>query len=141
MHPYSQSLFDRFARRTASVAGQAYVFAAAAVVIALWAVTGPVFAFSNTWQLVINTVTTTVTFLMVFLIQNTQNRDSVAMHLKLDEIIRSIEGAHNAFLDLEELSEQQLSSIRDRYEELARAAREDMSGFIDTGSPQVEPQT
>jgi low affinity Fe/Cu permease len=93
------------------------------LIIVVWAVTGPFFGFSDTWQLVINTSTTIVTFLMVFLIQNTQNRDSTAVQLKLDELIRAIEGAHNSLLDLEELEEQDLERLRAVYEELARRAR------------------
>jgi low affinity Fe/Cu permease len=129
-HPYSQSLFSRFARWTSHWAGQAQAFAVALLVVVVWAITGPAFGFSDTWQLVINTGTTIVTFLMVFLIQNTQNRDSTAMHLKLDEIIRSLETAHNALLDLEELSESDLVRIRDHYEELARDARDNMGDLI-----------
>lgn len=90
----------------------------------VWAVSGPIFGFSDTWQLIINTGTTIITFLMVFLIQNTQNRDSEAMHLKLDELIRSTRGAHNALLDLEELEEEELDRIRVDYEKLANQARE-----------------
>src|SRR4026209_1883709 len=96
--------------------GQPWAFIGAVAVILFWALTGPLFGFSDTWQLVINTGTTIVTFLMVFLIQNTQNRDSIALHLKMDEVIRAVEGAHNALLDLEELDEIQLSKIRDRYQ-------------------------
>ena len=100
---------------------------------------GPAFGFSDTWQLFINTGTTIVTFLMVFLIQNTQNRDSAAVQLKLDEIIRAVEGAHIALLDLEELPERDLIDFRNQYEKLARAAREDVShGIEDTGTPDVE---
>ena len=91
--------------------------------LVLWALSGPVFGFSDTWQLIINTGTTIVTFLMVFLIQNTQNRDSEAVHVKLDELIRSHESAHNALLDLEDLEEAELDQIRSQYEELAAQAR------------------
>jgi len=112
----------------------------AVLVIIAWIATGPIFHFSDTWQLVINTGTTIVTFLMVFLIQNTQNRDTAAIHLKLDELIRAMEGAHNALLDLEELAEEDLDRIRARYEELARRAREDLrGGRLDTGRPEVRP--
>jgi low affinity Fe/Cu permease len=101
-------------------------------------VTGPIFGFSDTWQLVINTGTTIVTFLMVFLIQNTQNRDSIAMQLKLDELIRAMSGAHNALLDLEELTEGDLVKIRAVYEGLARLAKQDLQkGLLDTGTPNV----
>ena len=104
----------------------------------IWGVAGPLFQFSDTWQLVINTGTTIVTFLMVFLIQNTQNRDSHAVQLKLDELIRAVSGAHNALLDLEELEEADLERFRARFEELARAAREALvRGELDTGTPEV----
>ena len=110
----------------------------AAATIVVWLVTGPVFRFSDTWQLVINTGTTIVTFLMVFLIQNTQNRDSAAVHLKLDELIRTIGGAHNALLDLEELTESDLERLRSRYESLARSARTELlHGRVDTDTPDV----
>jgi low affinity Fe/Cu permease len=100
--------------------------------------TGPLFGFSDTWQLVINTSTTIVTFLMVFLIQNTQNRDSAAVQLKLDELIRTVNGAHNALLNLEELTERDLERLRARYEALGRAARDDLlRGLLDTGIPDV----
>ena len=101
-------------------------FVTAVAVIVVWAVTGPMFGFSDTWQLVINTGTTIVTFLMVFLIQNTQNRDTAAMQIKLDELIRAIEGAHNALLDLEEMEDCDLERIRRDYEALAEAAREEL---------------
>ena len=133
-----RSWFGRFARWVAHVAGDPKVFAAALGTIMLWALAGPLFHFSDTWQLVINTGTTIVTFLMVFLIQNTQNRDSMALHLKMDEVIRAVEGAHNALLDLEELDERQLARIRDRYERLAAEARSDLSGLLGTGTPQID---
>jgi low affinity Fe/Cu permease len=138
MAVYRTSPFSRFANWTARASGHPLAFAMAAAVIVAWLVTGPLFGFSDTWQLVINTATTIVTFLMVFLIQNTQNRDGAAVQLKLDEIIRAMEGAHNALLDLEELPELELSRFRDRYEDLARRARDDLArGFSDTGSPDV----
>lgn len=130
------SLFTRFAKHTAKFAGRPLAFTVAALIIAIWVVTGPIFSFSDTWQLVINTGTTIVTFLMVFLIQNTQNRDTEALQIKLDELIRVIEGAHNALLDLEELDEKELDRIRKRYQDLAKAAREGMErGEIDTNVP------
>jgi low affinity Fe/Cu permease len=136
--PYASSRFARFARWTSHAAGHPVTFLAAVGVIVLWLVTGPLFGFSDTWQLVINTGTTIVTFLMVFLIQNTQNRDSAATHIKLDELIRATEGAHTALLDLEELTEQELEQLRVRYEELARQAREALRrGHPDTGRPEV----
>lgn len=113
----------------------------AVLIIAVWAITGPIFGFSDTWQLVINTGTTIVTFLMVFLIQNTQNRDAEAMQVKLDEIIRCTSGAHNALLDLEELEEKELDRIRLEYERLAQRAREQLRhGKSDTDTPKVRMQ-
>ena len=133
------SFFDRFSRRVASLAGHPAAFAGAALVILVWIVSGPLFGYSDTWQLVINTATTIVTFLMVFLIQNTQNRDGEAMQIKLDELIRAVEGAHNGLLDLEELSESELQEFRKRYLEMARVARDEIRrGSEDTGSPGIE---
>ncbi len=130
--------FTRFAKRTARASGQPSAFMVAVLVIAAWAVTGPIFRWSDTWQLVINTGTTIVTFLMVFLIQNTQNRDSEAMQVKLDELIRAVEGAHNALLGLEELSQEELDRVRDNYARLAKAARKDLrAGGVDTGVPEA----
>jgi low affinity Fe/Cu permease len=126
--------FNRFAARVAGRAGNSSTFGLAVLVIAGWAVTGPLFGFSDTWQLVINTSTTIVTFLMVFLIQNTQNRDSAAIQMKLDEIIRVTVGAHNVLLDLEDRSDDEMSVLRDHYADLARRARADVkSGLQDTG--------
>jgi low affinity Fe/Cu permease len=137
---YSSSPFSRFAKWTARASGHPAAFMAAALIIVVWGVTGPIFKFSDTWQLVINTGTTIVTFLMVFLIQNTQNRDSHAVQLKLDELIRAVSGAHNALLDLEGLEETDLERFRVRYEELARTAREALGrGELDTDTPEVRP--
>lgn len=122
-----RSWFTRFTKATARVTGRPYAFLLAASVVIVWAVTGPLFGYSDTWQLAINTGTTVVTFLMVFLIQSTQNRDSEAMQVKLDEIIRAIGHAKNELLDLEELEEKDLDRIRASYEELARKAREGRS--------------
>ncbi len=134
----STSWFTRFAKWTAHVTGSPGSFATAAAIILVWAITGPLFKFSDTWQLVINTGTTIVTFLMVFLIQATQNRDSEALQIKLDELIRATKGAHLILLDLEELEEKQLDRIRESYEQLARKAREDLkNGIDDTGSPEI----
>ena len=108
--------------------GKSLAFGLALTAVLLWLVTGPVFGFSDTWQLVINTATTIITFLMVFLIQNTQNRDAEAMHIKLDELIRAVRGAQNTLLDLEELDDVELDRIRASYEDLARKARSRMDG-------------
>jgi low affinity Fe/Cu permease len=119
--------------------GHPFAFGVALFIILSWAVTGPLFNYSDTWQLVINTGTTIVTFLMVFLIQNTQNRDSGAIQLKLDEIIRSTKGAHNAILDLEELNQEDLDAFRRVYQRLAREARKNVqAGLKDTGTPEVQ---
>jgi low affinity Fe/Cu permease len=118
--------FTQLAKWSARVSGRPMTFGLAVTVIIVWAVTGPLFGFSDTWQLVINTSTTIITFLMVFLIQNTQNRDTGAIQVKLDELIRAIEGAHNALLDLEELEDRDIDRIRTDYENLAAAARRDL---------------
>ena len=118
--------FARFAKATARASGHAGTFGLAVLVILAWAVTGPLFHFSDTWQLVINTGTTIVTFLMVFLIQNTQNRDSVAMQVKLDELLRALKGAETAMADLEDLTEAELEAFKKHYAELAAAARKQM---------------
>ncbi len=136
---YLGSPFARFAKWTAHAAGHPVTFGVAVLIILGWALTGPAFHFSDTWQLVINTGTMIVTFLMVFLIQNTQNRDSAATQLKLDELIRAVQGAHNALLDLEELTEDDLNRIRAHYEELAHRAREERKqGLLDTGTPDLQ---
>ena len=135
---YHDTLFDRFAKLTSHTVGHPTTFVAAVLFILVWAVTGPIFGFSNTWQLAINTGTTIVTFLMVFLIQNTQNRDGAAVQLKLDELIRAIDRAHNGLLDLEELSGEDLDRIKGQYELLAREAREDLKrGLADTGHTEL----
>jgi low affinity Fe/Cu permease len=132
------SWFTQFAKSTARATGKPVAFVVAAGVILVWSITGPLFGFSDTWQLVINTSTTIVTFLMVFLIQNTQNRDAEAVQVKLDELIRVTEGAHNALLNLEELEEKELDRIRAQYASLAERARADLNrGKADTGSPEV----
>ena len=119
----STSTFTRFAKGAARQTGRPLAFFAAAGSIVLWIALGPVYGFSDTWQLVINTATTIVTFLMVFLIQNTQNRDSEAIQVKLDELIRATPKANAALLDLEELDEDTLDRIRAEYEQLAERAR------------------
>jgi low affinity Fe/Cu permease len=120
----SRSVFSRFAKWTARATGRPATFMLAALVIVIWAVSGPLFGFSDTWQLVINTGTTIITFLMVFLIQSTQNRDAEAVQVKLDEIIRAIGNAKNEVLDLEELEEKDLDEIRQTYCDMAKEARE-----------------
>jgi low affinity Fe/Cu permease len=122
------SWFARFAKATARGSGHAVTFGLALLVILVWAATGPLFHFSDTWQLVINTGTTIVTFLMVFLIQNTQNRDSVAMQIKLDELLRALKGAATAMADLEDLTEAELDAFNKHYADLASAARTKMRG-------------
>lgn len=124
----SRRWFTRFAKASARMTGRPYTFLLAVAVIVVWAATGPLFGYSDTWQLVINTGTTVVTFLMVFLIQATQNRDAEAMQVKLDEIIRAIGNAKNELLDLEELEEKDLDRIRASYEAIARKAREARRG-------------
>jgi low affinity Fe/Cu permease len=132
----NSSWFTRFAKKTAQLSGRPMTFFLAVAVIVLWLVTGPMFDYSDTWQLIINTGTTIVTFLMVFLIQNTQNRDTAAIQVKLDELIRVTEG-HNALMDLEELEEAELEAFRRKYEKLAAKARERMAkGSKDTDSPE-----
>jgi low affinity Fe/Cu permease len=125
--------FGNFAKWCAHATGHPAAFGLAVMVIVVWGLTGPLFGFSDTWQLVVNTGTTIVTFLMVFLIQNTQNRDTGAIQAKLDELIRATEGAHNALLDLEELDEQEIEHIRKNYRELAAEARKAIKqGLTDT---------
>jgi len=114
----THDFFRKFAHRTSNGVGSPWAFIAAVLIIVVWAVTGPIFHFSDTWQLVINTGTTIITFLMVFLIQNTQNRDAVAIHLKLDELIRALKGARNKLVDLEELSDEELEKLRQEFHRL-----------------------
>jgi low affinity Fe/Cu permease len=131
------SVYTRFAKAASRFCGRPRTFMLAVGVIVAWIVTGPIFGFSDTWQLVINTGTTIVTFLMVFLIQNTQNRDTEAIQIKLDELIRATSGAHNALLDLEEIEEEALDGFRKKYQGLAESARDDLDhGAKDTGSPE-----
>ncbi len=122
-----RSIFGRSARRAADITGGPWAFLVAVLVVVVWAVSGPIFGFSDTWQLVINTGTTIVTFLMVFLIQNTQNRDSKAVHLKLDELIHSVKRAHNELIEAEDLTEDQLDELRDHYTELAKRYHSELS--------------
>ena len=131
--------FSHIARRIALVTGRPAVFMLALGAVLLWAVTGPLFGFSDTWQLVINTSTTIITFLMVFLIQNTQNRDTAAIQLKLDELIRATHGAHNALLDLEEIEDELLERYLKTYRALAAASRKKIDeGKLDTDTPEVK---
>jgi low affinity Fe/Cu permease len=136
MHP--ATWYSGFAKSASHFCGRPRTFALAVAVIAVWIVTGPIFAFSDTWQLVLNTWATIITFLMVFLIQNTQNRDTEAIQIKLDELIRATKGAHNALLDLEELEDEALDAFRKKYQALATAARIELGlGSEDTGTPEA----
>jgi len=136
---YRSSPFSRLAKWTARAAGHPAAFVGSVTIIIFWAILGPICHYSDTWQLVINTGTTIVTFLMIFLVQNTQNRNSAAIQLKLDEIIRATEGAYNALLDLEELTEKDLYSLRDKYEALAQRARANrLQGLLDIDTPDVD---
>lgn len=110
--------FEIFAQKTSKIVGTAYSFGLAVTVIVVWGITGPIFKYSDSWQLIINTGTTIITFLMVFLLQHTQNKDSMALQLKLDEIIAAVEGASNRMINIEELSEEDLTDLKNRYQEL-----------------------
>ena len=130
--------YARLARHCARICGQPASLFAAAAFILIWGVTGPLFGWSDTWQLVANTTTSIITFLMVFLIQNSQDHDTAAIQLKLDELIRATQGAHNALLDLEELDEDAIRAFRTRYIRLATEAREArLRGISDTDSPEA----
>lgn len=134
----SKNIFNRFAQKVAYATGRPGTFIAALGVIIVWAVTGPIFGFNDTWQLVINTGTTIITFLMVFLIQSTQNRDTAAIQLKLDELIRVTRGAHTVLMDLEELDEKDLAKFRDEYEKIAEKGRKNLRNpDIETGIPEI----
>lgn len=117
-------LFRKFAHRTSQIVGSSWSFIAAVVIIVVWGMSGPIFHYSDTWQLVINTSTTIITFLMVFLIQNTQNRDARAIHLKLDELIKATKGASNTIIDLDELSDEQLKQLEAEYNRLCTSGDE-----------------
>jgi low affinity Fe/Cu permease len=133
------SLFTRFAKGTARLAGRPPTFTFMALLVVAWAAAGPYFGYSDTWQLTINTGTTILTFLMVFLIQATQNRDAEAIQIKLDEIIRALDNAHNSLLDLEELEEEDLLTMRANYLQLAENARSALKrGKSDTGVPEID---
>lgn len=136
MYPKNKMWYSTFTKKIAGLSGRSSTFTFAIALILVWLLTGPYFHFSNTWQLVINTSTTIITFIMVFVIQNTQNRDTGAIQIKLDELIRSTDGAHNALLDLEELEEEHIKGYRELYQALARNARIRIeNGDIDTDSP------
>ena len=128
-------VFRVFAHRASIVVGTAWAFAIAILIIVLWGLTGPHFHYSDTWQLIINTGTTIVTFLMVFVIQNTQNRDAKAIHLKLDELIRAMRGARNKLVDLEELSDDELKKLEEEFQRLRKRSEE-----TDTRVAKVESQ-
>jgi low affinity Fe/Cu permease len=132
------SLYSRLAKQASRFCGKPIVFVMALVTIIVWIITGPIFRYRDTWQLVINTATTIITFLMVFLIQSSQNRDTQAIQIKLDELIRATHGAHNALLDLEELEEHELDAFRAKYEEIAAKARLLVNdGRLDTDTPEA----
>lgn len=123
--------FRKFANKTSAIVGSPWAFIAAVTIIIIWAFSGPIFGFSDTWQLVINTGTTIITFLMVFLIQNTQNRDAKAIHLKLDELIRSVEGARDELVDLEDLSDDDLKKLQKQFEELRKKQGEQVDDHVE----------
>ena len=131
--------FSQLARRVANLSGRPATFLAASAAILLWALSGPFFGFSDTWQLIVNTSTIVITFLMVFIIQSTQNRDTTALQIKLDELIRATQGAHNALLDLEEIDDEQFERYWRSYKRLAAAARAKLEkGELDTDSPEIK---
>ncbi len=134
----SRTIYAKFSRTVAHLSGRPGTLALALTIVILWFITGPFFLYSDTWQLAINTGTTIITFLMVFLIQNTQNRDTEAIQVKLDELIRATKGAHNALLDLEELEQETLDQFRAKYQLLALNARTQIEqGLDDTGNPSL----
>jgi low affinity Fe/Cu permease len=129
-----RELFRKFAHSASLTVGSPWAFILAVVIIVIWGVTGPMFHFSDTWQLIINTGTTIVTFLMVFLIQNTQNRDATAMHLKLDELIRAVAEARTGMVDLEDLSDQELKTLHEEFKRLSEHRRTEKEQFEETGA-------
>jgi low affinity Fe/Cu permease len=135
--------FRKFAAATSRVVGSPWIFVLAVLLIVGWALSGPVFGYSDTWQLVINTTTTIVTFLMVFLIQNTQNRDSEAIHLKLDELIRAVHTARTRLVDLEDLSDEQLEELREEFQHLRRlhSYDDDEKAMLADGNPPMRRAT
>jgi low affinity Fe/Cu permease len=124
-------IFRKFSHKSAAVLGSSWAFIIALVIIIVWAATGPIFHFSNTWQLVINTGTTIVTFLMVFLIQNTQNRDSKAIHLKLDELIRGVRGARTGLVNLESLTDEELARLQKEFEKLGERHNDKIQNVVE----------
>lgn len=135
---HKDSFFGRFAKKTADLCGSPWTFTSATAIVVIWAISGPFFGFSETWQLVINTSTTIITFLMVFIIQHTQNKDSAALQIKLDELIRAHKRAHNALLDIEELSDKEINKIRNHYRQLAEDAHNALrAGQKDKNKPDV----
>ena len=130
--------FRHFARHASCVLGSPWAFCIALLTVVIWAVLGPVFEYSETWQLVINTGTTIVTFLMVFLIQNTQNRDVTAIHLKLDELLRAVGAARTGLVDLEDLSDQELKTLQKEFEEMRRSNSSDLRKKAEVATEQLE---
>ena len=135
--PKTSDWFDSFARKASMWCGKPVVFLLAVAIVVIWGVSGPLFGFSDTWQLVINTGTTIVTFLMVFLIQNTQNRDSLAIQVKLADLIIAVEGAHNKLANAEELSEEELETLHEQYREQASLAAEELESRRDRKKPKA----
>jgi low affinity Fe/Cu permease len=136
-----KDLFRKFAQTTSQGVGSPWAFILAVMVIVVWAASGPMFGYSDTWQLVINTGTTIITFLMVFLIQNTQNRDAKAIHLKLDELIRGVEGARTHLVDLEELSDEELERLREQFKRLRREEPRDRRTTAELAVPNGSHRT
>ncbi|HKG21555.1 MAG TPA: low affinity iron permease family protein [Blastocatellia bacterium] len=136
-----REFFNLLAGKTSAVMGSYWAFLVALVIVVVWAMTGPIFQYSDTWQLVINTGTTIVTFLMVFLIQNTQNRDARAMHLKLDELIASVKNAHNEMIDIEHLSDEELERIATRYKQLRESYVNNVQGIAEDKAREVAQNT
>jgi low affinity Fe/Cu permease len=134
-----RSLFRKFANKTSELVGSPWSFIAAVMIIVIWAISGPLFGFSDTWQLVINTGTTIITFLMVFVIQNTQNRDAKAIHLKLDELLRGVEGARTGLVDLEDLSDEELKQLQAQFEQLREIQLPRVDGDDDTAKKAGRP--
>lgn len=132
-------MFSKISKYMSILLGSSIAFSCAIFFVIIWALTGPYYQFSNSWQLVVNTTTTIITFWMVFLIQNTQNRDTIALQLKLDEIIRSIQGAHNELLNIEELNDEELKIIQNRYHSLADSIKQKINrGLSDVDTPEIK---